>query len=44
MDNPTDFVSHSNRFQRGYQIDHEDILENLDTFTLGEWFHVAKNS
>ena len=41
----TDFISQSNRFQKGYQINDADISENLDAFLqeeAGEWFYVAK--
>ena len=34
-------------FQRGYQINYADILENLNAFLqeeAREWFHVPKNS
>ena len=47
VNSPTDYTSQLIRFQRDYQINDEDILENLDALLqeeADEWFHVAKNN
>ena len=46
-DSPTIFLSNLLRFKRGYKINEEDTLENLDAVLIGEaqsWYQVNKRN